>query len=59
MIGGDIPGHTRVLSVALYDYVENARWHDANIIAAGMVAFSFLTIMLLSSLQLRTRGRDS
>ena len=59
MIGGDIPGHTRVLSVALYDYVENARWHEANIIAAGMVVFSFITIMLLSSLQLRSRGHDS
>ncbi|NVN38248.1 molybdate ABC transporter permease subunit [Komagataeibacter swingsii] len=59
MIGGDIPGQTRVLSVALYDYVESARWHDANMIAGGMVMFSFLTILLLSSLQNRKRRHTS
>ncbi|ACI51359.1 molybdate ABC transporter, inner membrane subunit [Gluconacetobacter diazotrophicus PA1 5] len=59
MIGGDIPGRTRVLSVALYDYVENARWHDANMIACGMVLFSFIVIVLLSALRGEIRRTDA
>ncbi|MBB2175656.1 molybdate ABC transporter permease subunit [Gluconacetobacter johannae] len=53
MIGGDIPGRTRVLSVALYDYVENSQWREANIIAEGMVIFSFAIIFLMSLLRRR------
>ena len=39
MIGGSIPGETKVLSVAIYDYVETLRWTEANILAGGMVVF--------------------
>jgi molybdate transport system permease protein len=45
MIGGNIPGETRVLSVAIYDYVENLQWTQAHILAAGMIAFSFVVIL--------------
>ena len=45
MIGGSIPGETKVLSVAIYDYVETLRWTEANILAGGMVLFSFLVIL--------------
>ena len=45
MIGGSIPGRTKVLSVAIYDYVETERWREANLLAAGMVAFSFLVLL--------------
>jgi molybdate transport system permease protein len=44
MIGGNIPGETKVLSVAIYDYVETLEWDKAHILAAGMVVFSFLVI---------------
>jgi molybdate transport system permease protein len=50
MIGGNIPGQTKVLSVAIFDYVETSQWREANILAAGMVVFAFavvLTMMLL------------
>jgi molybdate transport system permease protein len=50
MIGGNIPGRTKVLSVAIYDYVESLQWTEANILAGIMVAFSFaviLTVMVL------------
>jgi len=50
MIGGNIPGQTKVLSVAIYDYVESLQWTEANILAGIMVAFSFaviLTVMVL------------
>ena len=40
MIGGNIPGETKVLSVAIYDYVETLRWTEAHILSAGMLIFS-------------------
>jgi molybdate transport system permease protein len=50
MIGGNIPGKTKVLSVAIYDYVETSEWGTASILAGGMVLFAFgviLTMMLI------------
>ena len=44
MIGGNIPGETRVLSVAIFNYVERGLWNDAHILAAGMVIFAFVAI---------------
>lgn len=46
MIGGNIPGKTKVLSIAIYDYVERLEWGSAHILAAGMVVFAFITITL-------------
>src|SRR6201997_91202 len=37
MIGGNIPGQTKVLSIAIYDYVESLQWTPAHILAAGML----------------------
>ncbi len=51
MIGGNIPGETRVISVAIYDYVETLQWNQAHLLTAGMLVFSFIVIlstMLLS-----------
>ncbi|MGJ5201885.1 molybdate ABC transporter permease subunit [Bradyrhizobium sp. HKCCYLR20261] len=50
MIGGNVPGKTKVLSVAIYDYVETSQWTEASVLALGMVVFSFgviLTMMLI------------
>jgi molybdate transport system permease protein len=47
MIGGNIPGETRVLSVAIYDYVETLEYGQAHGLAAGMLAFSFLVLLSL------------
>ncbi len=47
MIGGNIPGETKVLSVAIYDYVETLEYDQAHILAAGMLAFSFLVLLAL------------
>lgn len=44
MIGGNIPGKTKVLSVAIYDYVETLQWKQAHILAGGMLLFSFTII---------------
>ena len=57
MIGGNIPGETKVLSVAIYDYVETLEWEKAHVLAAGMVVFSFLVIFLTMIGERRLRLR--
>lgn len=47
MIGGNIPGATRVISVAVYDHVEAMEYAQAHWLSAGMVAFSFLVLLAL------------
>lgn len=47
MIGGNIPGTTRVLSVALYDHVEASEFADAHRLAAGMVVFALVVLVAL------------
>ncbi|QQR37001.1 molybdate ABC transporter permease subunit [Devosia oryziradicis] len=44
MIGGNIPGQTKVIAIALYDHVERLQWGEAHAIALGMVAFAFVVI---------------
>ncbi len=44
MIGGNIPGQTKVLSVAIYDFVETQRWTEAHILSGGMMVFAFCVI---------------
>lgn len=44
MIGGNIPGQTKVLSIAIYDFVERLEWDKAHVLAGGMVIFAFLVI---------------
>ena len=47
MIGGNIPGQTRVLSVAIYDHVEAGEFAQAHQLAAGMVAFALVVLVTL------------
>ncbi len=47
MIGGNIPGSTRVLSVAIYDHVEALEFAQAHRLAAGMVAFALAVLVAL------------
>ncbi len=47
MIGGNIPGETRVLSVALFEHVEAAEFDQAHRLAAGMVVFALLVLVTL------------
>ena len=44
MIGGNIPGATRVLSIALFDRVEMLDYGAAHLIAAGLLAFSLVVL---------------
>ena len=55
MIGGNIPGETKVLSVAIYDHVESLEWEQAHILAAGMLVFSFVVVLTMYLLEKRLR----
>lgn len=45
MIGGNIPGETQVLSIAIYDHVEALEYSQAHWISGGLLLFSFLMLM--------------
>jgi molybdate transport system permease protein len=47
MIGGNIPGATQVLSVALYDHVEALEYGAAHWLAGGMLMFSFVVLLIM------------
>ena len=47
MIGGNVAGQTRVASIQTYDYVEAMQYEQAHMLAAVMVAFSFLVLLSL------------
>ncbi|WP_333824655.1 molybdate ABC transporter permease subunit [Pinisolibacter sp.] len=49
MIGGNIPGKTRLISVQIYDHVEAMEYGRAHWLAAGMLIFSFLVLLALYS----------
>lgn len=51
MIGGNIPGETKVLSIAIYDHVEALEYTQAHILSAGMVGFAFVVILIVMMMQ--------
>jgi molybdate transport system permease protein len=53
MIGGNIPGQTQVLSMAIYNHVEAMEYTNAHQLAGGMLAFSFIVLLLLNRYQRR------
>jgi molybdate transport system permease protein len=57
MIGGNIPGKTKVLSIAIYDYVERLEWGSAHILAAGMVVFGFVVVTAVMMIEKRVGNR--
>ncbi len=57
MIGGNILGETKVLSVAVFEYAETLNWVPAHILAAGMLLFSFLIILLMMRVERKLEHR--
>lgn len=47
MIGGNIPGETQVLSIAIYDHVEALDYASAHQLAAGLLVMSFILLLLV------------
>jgi molybdate transport system permease protein len=54
MIGGNIPGRTRVVSTQIYGHVEALEYAQAHWLAAGMVLFSFVVLLALARLNRRS-----
>ena len=59
MIGGNIPGVTRVVSVQIYDHVEAMEYAQAHWLAGGMVVFAFVVLVLLHWLQPREQRNSA
>lgn len=55
LIGGNIPGETRVVSIAIYENVETLNYADAHLLAGGLLVFSFLTLVFVYSWNQRKR----
>lgn len=53
MIGGSIPGKTRVLSIAIYEHVEALEYARAHVLAGGLLVLSFALLMLVYSVNRR------
>ncbi len=53
MIGGNIPGRTEVLSIALFNHVEALEYAEAHTLAAGLLVFSFAVLITVYSLNRR------
>lgn len=55
MIGGNIPGATRVLSIAIYDRVEVMDWGTAHLLSAGLLLFAFVVVFATMKIERRMR----
>ena len=47
MVGGNIPGKTRVISIAIYEHVETLRYADAHALSAILLVFSFVVLAVV------------
>ena len=58
MIGGNIPGQTRVLSMRIYDHVQAGEYHQANVLSLCLLVVSFAALLAMSLLRTRRQSRD-
>jgi molybdate transport system permease protein len=55
MVGGNIPGETRVISIAIYEHVETLRYGEAHLLSAGLIIFAFSVLLFVYALNRRYR----
>ncbi|MGK2942324.1 MAG: molybdate ABC transporter permease subunit [Immundisolibacter sp.] len=53
MVGGNIPGRTRVISIAIYEQVETLNYAQAHLLSGGLLVFSFAVLVLVYTLNRR------
>ena len=53
MVGGNIPGRTKVISIAIYEHVETIDYAQAHILSAILLAFSFLVLIFVYTMNRR------
>lgn len=56
MIGGNIPGETQVVSIAIYDHVESLAYRQAHLLSASLLLLSFVLLMAIYGINRRYRG---
>ena len=56
MVGGSIPGETRVVAIAIYEHVETLDYASAHALSAGLLIFSFLVLLAIYTLNRRGRS---
>jgi molybdate transport system permease protein len=54
MVGGNIPGETKVISIAIYEQVETLNYAQAHILSAGLLVFSFAVLLILALVNRRS-----
>jgi molybdate transport system permease protein len=47
MVGGNIPGQTKVISIAIYEHVETIQYAQAHVLSAGLLLFSFVVLLFV------------
>jgi molybdate transport system permease protein len=57
MMGGNIPGETRVISVVMFEQVETLQYSGAHQLAAALLLFSFLLLLLVYGVYRPSRRR--
>jgi molybdate transport system permease protein len=53
MVGGNIPGSTKVISIAVFENVETIDYRTAHVLSAGLLAFSFFVLLIVYVLNRR------
>ncbi len=53
MVGGNIPGRTKVISIAIYEHVETLKYTEAHMLSAGLLIFSFAVLLAVYALNRR------
>ena len=53
MVGGNIPGSTKVISIAIYEHVETIEYAQAHVLAAMLLVFSFVVLVSVYTLNRR------
>jgi molybdate transport system permease protein len=55
MVGGNIAGRTKVISIAVYEHVETLEYAQAHVLAAGLLVFSFVVLVSVYALNRRVQ----
>jgi molybdate transport system permease protein len=53
MVGGNIPGQTKVISIAIYEHVETINYASAHVLSAGLLIFSFVVLLIVYTVNRR------
>jgi len=57
MVGGNIPGETKVISIAIYEHVETLAYDQANALSAGLLIFSFVVLLVVYTINRKVPQR--